>query len=154
LTTLGVALASNILGITGAQTDMWNGQAVNVNDVLVMYTYAGDANLDGVINGGDYGVIDNFIQVAGVSGYANGDFNYDGVIDGGDYGVIDNNIQAQGAPLSTSSANLSSAVTAVPEPSACGFAILTVAALTARRPARALSRKRKTGNDVESAISR
>jgi hypothetical protein len=64
-----------------------------------MYTYAGDANLDGTIDGGDYGIIDNFVQVPNADGYANGDFNYDGVIDGGDYGIIDNNVQAQGAPL-------------------------------------------------------
>jgi hypothetical protein len=65
----------------------------------VKYTYAGDANFDGVIDGGDYGILDNFAQVPGASGYFNGDFNYDGVIDGGDYGVIDNNAQAQGAAL-------------------------------------------------------
>jgi hypothetical protein len=52
-----------------------------------------------VIDGGDYGVIDNFVQVPNAFGYFKGDFNYDGVIDGGDYGIIDNNIQAQGAAL-------------------------------------------------------
>jgi hypothetical protein len=105
-----------------------------------MYTYAGDANLDGVIDGGDYGTIDNFVQVPGADGYFNGDFNYDGVIDGGDYGVIDNNIQAQGAGFPTSgSVALSpastglSGVTAVPEPSACGFAIFAAAGLLGRR---------------------
>jgi hypothetical protein len=99
-----------------------------------MYTYAGDANLDGRIDAGDYGIIDNFVQVAGASGYANGDFNYDGFIDAGDYGVIDNNVQAQGAPLTIvgSSTTLSS-VTAVPEPSACGYAILAAALASRRR---------------------
>jgi hypothetical protein len=72
--------------------------------------------LDGVIDGGDYGTIDNFVQVPGAAGYANGDFNYDGVIDGGDYGVIDNNIQAQGQPFATSGDVLGGAVSAVPEP--------------------------------------
>src|SRR6476620_8877607 len=97
-----------------------------------MYTYAGDANLDGTFDGGDYGIIDNFVQVPNASGYFNGDFNYDGVIDGGDYGIIDNNIQAQGAPIpSSSSIALSASVTAVPEPSAWGCAILSgVAAAT------------------------
>jgi hypothetical protein len=92
----------------------------------MMYTYAGDGNLDGLIDGGDYGLIDNNVQIAGASGYFNGDFNYDGVIDGGDYGIIDNNIQAQGTPFSVSGV-ASSDVTAVPEPSACGFAIFTAA---------------------------
>jgi hypothetical protein len=98
-----------------------------------MYTYAGDANLDGVIDGGDYGIIDNFAQVPNSDGYVNGDFNYDGVIDGGDYGIIDNNIQSQGAPLSSSSAEGLSGVTAIPEPSACAFAMLTALPLLARR---------------------
>ena len=115
LTTLGVALASSILGISGSQTATWNGQGVSANDVLVMYTYAGDANLDGTIDGGDYGVIDNFVQVPGASGYSNADFNYDGVINGGDYGIIDNNIQAQGAPLSTSGAIDLAGIVPVPE---------------------------------------
>jgi hypothetical protein len=84
--------------------------------------------LDGVIDGGDYGIIDNFIQIAGADGYANGDFNYDGVIDGGDYGIIDNNVQSQGAPFPTSGPASLSNVTAVPEPSARGFAIVAIAA--------------------------
>jgi hypothetical protein len=99
LTTLGVAEASRILGLSGTQTALFSGQTVDATTVLVKYTYAGDANLDGVIDGGDYGALDNFIQAPAASGYFNGDFNYDGVIDGGDYGVIDNNVQAQGARL-------------------------------------------------------
>jgi hypothetical protein len=99
LTTLAPAEASEVLFLGATQTALWNGVTVDGTTVLVKYTYAGDANLDGVIDGGDYGVIDNFVQVPGASAYFNGDFNYDGVIDGGDYGIIDNNIQAQGGPL-------------------------------------------------------
>jgi hypothetical protein len=88
--------------------------------------------LDGTIDGGDYGVIDNFVQVPGASGYAHGDVNYDGVIDGGDYGIIDNNIQAQGAPFPISASVGLSAVTAVPEPAACALAILSACMLRRR----------------------
>jgi hypothetical protein len=142
LTTLAVASADQ-LGY-----DTFGGMSVAPSNVLVMYTYAGDANLDGTIDGGDYGIIDNFIQVPNAAGYANGDFNYDGAIDGGDYGIIDNNVQAQGAPFPLSGAiGLSGAtgvtgvsgvtgVTAVPEPSACGFAILAAATLLRRRQRR------------------
>jgi hypothetical protein len=98
-TTLAAAETAALLGITGSQTTLWNGQTVDATSVVVKYTYAGDANIDGTIDAGDYGVIDNFVQVAGASGYANGDFNYDGFVDAGDYGIIDNNVQAQGAPL-------------------------------------------------------
>jgi hypothetical protein len=48
---------------------------------------------------GNYGLIDNYVQFRGTSGYANGDFNYDGLIDGADYGLIDNSAQLQGVPL-------------------------------------------------------
>jgi hypothetical protein len=98
-TTLGIATGAALFGLGPTQAGAWSGESITGNSVLVKYTYAGDANLDGVIDGGDYGVIDNFVQVSGAYGYFNGDFNYDGVIDGGDYGIIDNNVQAQGTPL-------------------------------------------------------
>jgi autotransporter-associated beta strand protein len=133
LTTLGVGDAGDLLGLGETETATWSGETITGASTLVMYTYAGDANLDGVINGGDYGVIDNFVQVPGADGYANGDFNYDGVVDGGDYGVIDNNIQAQGPALPMSGAAGLSGVTAIPEPSAFGLTILGSAGLLRRR---------------------
>ena len=133
LTTIGVATGEQVRGLGPTDTDTFAGQTITGASVIGMYTYAGDANLDGTIDGGDYGIIDNFVQVPGADGYANGDFNYDGVIDGGDYGIIDNNIQAQGAPFPTSGSAGLSGVTAVPEPSACGLALLMSAGLFGRR---------------------
>jgi hypothetical protein len=88
-----------VLGIDGNQTALWDGQTVDATTVIVKYTYAGDVNLDGLVDASDYGVIDNFFQFPGTTGYANGDFNYDGVIDASDYGYIDNSFQMQGARL-------------------------------------------------------
>ena len=85
--------------IGGAETALWSGVTVDATAVLVKYSYAGDANRDGVIDGADYGTIDNYVQFPGTAGFANGDFNYDGVIDGADYGLIDNSVQFQGEPL-------------------------------------------------------
>jgi hypothetical protein len=136
LTTIGIATGAQMRGLSPTDTDLFAGQTITGASTIAMYTYAGDANLDGVIDGGDYGVIDNFVQVPTASGYANGDFNYDGVIDGGDYGVIDNNIQAQGAAFPTDGSIGLSAVTAIPEPSACGFAGLIAAAAMLRRQRR------------------
>jgi hypothetical protein len=99
VTGLAVAEAADVLFITGDQTVLWDGQTVDATTVIVKYTYVGDANLDGSIDGADYGMIDNYVQFPGTTGYANGDFNYDGVIDGADYGYIDNSIQMQGEPL-------------------------------------------------------
>ena len=54
-----------------------------------MYTYAGDANLDGKVNGDDYFQIDcSFTSPARLTA-STGDFNYDGKINGDDYFLID-----------------------------------------------------------------
>ena len=103
-----------------------------------MYTWAGDVDLNGVVDAVDYGTIDNWIQFPGTTGYTNGDLNYDGVIDAVDYGIIDNGIQLQGPPIPVNGETRArrrrlSGVTAVPEPTACGFAILAAAAMSTRR---------------------
>jgi hypothetical protein len=60
-------------------------------DILVKYTYFGDANLDGKVDGSDYSLIDAGYKSHGtLTGWYNGDFNYDGSVDGSDYSVIDN----------------------------------------------------------------
>jgi probable HAF family extracellular repeat protein len=99
LQALGVAEARDVLGLTGSQTATFAGQTVDATCVLVKFTYAGDANLDGFISGDDYSAIDFANATPGASGWANGDFNYDGIISGDDYAMIDFNIAAQGAPL-------------------------------------------------------
>ena len=127
LTTLGVTTGAARAGLGPTDTDLFGGQTYTGASTLVMYTYAGDANLDGLIDGGDYGIIDNNVQIPGADSYYNGDFNYDGVIDGGDYGIIDNNIQQQGAPFDVSGVVSLSGVTAVPEPAT--LSVLGIAAL-------------------------
>src|SRR5205085_273355 len=75
------------------------GLSVALSDVLVMYTYAGDGNLDGKINADDYFRIDRGYAER-LTGYANGDFNYSGSINGDDYFLIDANyVSAQGNSL-------------------------------------------------------
>jgi hypothetical protein len=128
LTSLGVAQASQVLGISATATAVWHGQTVGGSDALVMYTYGGDANLDGKLNVDDYTRID-FNVPLGTTGWYNGDFNYDGKINVDDYTIIDFNIGIQGAPLGgfAEQATLS----AVPEPGALGF--LGIGALAIRR---------------------
>ena len=53
-----------------------------------MYTYVGDANLDGQVTGDDYAGID-FNVGTGADGWFNGDFNLDGAVTGDDYSPID-----------------------------------------------------------------
>lgn len=47
LTTLAIAEATDILGIAGSETALWNGQTVDATTVIVKYTYGGDTNFDG-----------------------------------------------------------------------------------------------------------
>jgi autotransporter-associated beta strand protein len=132
-TTIGVSDGASILFLAPTETGMFAGQTVTGASTIAMYTYAGDVNFDGLVDASDYGIIDNYFQFPGTTGYANGDFNYDGVIDAGDYGIIDNTFQLQGAPIPTGAGGIAG-VTAVPEPSAaCGLAICCAAATTMRR---------------------
>jgi hypothetical protein len=141
--TIGVATASQVLFIEPTDTAVFQGQTVTGASTIAMYTYAGDLNFDGLVDGADYGVIDNSVQFPGTTGYVNGDFNYDGVIDGADYGVIDNTVQLQGAPFAgvvfgagaASTAGLSG-VTAVPEPASLGLVVMAAAGMLARRRSR------------------
>ena len=99
LATIGIAEASSALGISGSKTKVWNGQTVDATTVLMKYTLAGDANLDGKIDGDDYFKIDAGIA-SHVTGYANGDFNYDGRIDADDYFIIDSHFKKNAVALS------------------------------------------------------
>jgi uncharacterized delta-60 repeat protein len=105
LTTLGVELNNNGNGQplfgSGAPLGTFDGQSPSVTDVLIKYTYYGDANLDGKVDGTDYADVDNgFLNH--LTGWSNGDFNYDGTVDGSDYTLIDNAFNMQGAVMSTS----------------------------------------------------
>src|SRR5207253_2882119 len=94
-TSIGIAKASDAIPSTATATTSWAGQTITGSDVLVMYTYGGDANLDGKINIDDYIRIDNGIA-SGLTGWTNGDFNYDGKINIDDYtSFIDANIGTQ-----------------------------------------------------------
>jgi hypothetical protein len=133
LTSIGVSTGAQLRGLTGDQTATFAGQTVTATSTVAMYTYAGDANLDGFISGDDYSAIDFNIATPGAFGWSNGDFNYDGIISGDDYSVIDFNIVAQGSPFPTTAA--AGALVAVPEPA--GLALLAAAA------AGTLSRRRE-----------
>ena len=138
-TSLGIAEASQVLGIAGAQTAIFAGQVVDATAVLVKFTWGGDATLEGKINIDDYGRIDSNISSSGsVFGWYNGDFNYDGAINIDDYGIIDGNISNQGNPFSTTgvegvSASSGQLIQAVPEPAGLSAVVIAAALLRRRR---------------------
>ena len=71
---------------------------LNVNDVLVKYTFFGDADVSGRVTTNDYFQIDNgFLNSR--TGWINGDFDYDGAVTTSDYFLIDNGFLGQGAGL-------------------------------------------------------
>ncbi len=134
LTAVGVA--------TGLTSSNFENQGLTVasSDIVVKYTYYGDANLDGGVDGSDYTLIDNGFNNH-FTGWQNGDFNYDGVVDGSDYTLIDNAYNTQGASLGTNAANLIASATAqiaggstaVPEPTTLGLLGIGAVGLIGRR---------------------
>jgi fibronectin-binding autotransporter adhesin len=152
LTALGVIQNSADGTTTGTVLhSTFEGQTSTSTDVLVKYTYYGDANLDGKVDGSDYSRIDGSYLAestepmpfsVGISGWYNGDFNYDGVVDGSDYTLIDNAFNSQGAQLSALVASPDAVATAqiaggaassVPEPATLGLLGIGALGLLGRR---------------------
>jgi hypothetical protein len=133
----GISANLTALGIaTGLSS--FEGSVVAPTDILVKYSYYGDANLDGKVDASDYTLIDNgYLQFK--TGWANGDFNYDSVVNASDYTLIDNAFNTQGATLASRigdqsvnvTAEIANAALSVPEPNM--FATVTATALLALR---------------------
>ncbi|MBC7783823.1 MAG: autotransporter-associated beta strand repeat-containing protein [Burkholderiales bacterium] len=101
----GVGLNGTMLAVidgstTGGQVTSLSGFTVAnpTSSVLVKYTWRGDANLDGVVNGSDYALADTGFSGGG-TGWFYGDVNYDGSINGSDYALIDTGFSSQTGPL-------------------------------------------------------
>src|SRR5438067_7508762 len=65
LTSIGVTTAAQATGVDATATGTWAGQTVTGSDALVMYTYGGDANLDGKIDIPHYRIIDIYLPLQG-----------------------------------------------------------------------------------------
>jgi len=87
LTTLATVLNDDGTGTPFTTT--FSGQSVGANDILVKYTWYGDANLDGIVNAADYALLAIGFN-SQLTGWHNGDFNNDGVINAADFALIDN----------------------------------------------------------------
>ena len=143
-TALGVELNNN--GSGGTLFTTFDGQTVTNTDVLVKYTYAGDADLSRHHQRRRLHPDRQRLQQRSLTGWRNGDFNYDGVINGDDYTLIDNAFNTQGSvSFATTSAGPAEMITttiaqiaalsstAVPEPGSMALISMLGCRLLARR---------------------
>jgi autotransporter-associated beta strand protein len=100
--------------------DAGNPAGLSSGQIEIKFTLLGDTNLDGVVNGVDFGVLAaNFNR--SVSRWDQGDFNYDNIVNGVDFGDLANNFN-QGASSAADLAALQAFATAnglmadLPEP--------------------------------------
>lgn len=107
----------------------WNGQPVSdgtdFNQVLVAFTYSGDANLDGQVDESDY--LNIIANLGHSGGWLEGDMDHDGVVSLLDYGMVTSHLGAGVAKP------LLSFTVAVPEPGALMALPVALVALLYRR---------------------
>jgi hypothetical protein len=136
LTALGVIQNNQSGSPLFTAANPFDNATPGVSDILIKYTYYGDANLDGKIDGSDYSLLDaGYASHGARTGWYNGDFNYDGAIDGSDYTLIDNAFNNQTLNLSTAAIVAASTAqpAAVPEPASAGLLAVAAVGLAARR---------------------
>ncbi len=104
-------------GADGVATGLVAGQ------IKLMFTLNGDANLDGAVNGADFGILAANFNRAAPQGWEQGDFNYDGAVNGADFAALSANFnQGLGTPAvtlattaaTTATSSLSSATSGAP----------------------------------------
>jgi hypothetical protein len=83
LTALGYASNAEL-----NRTSFGGVMGLTSTDVLVRFTYAGDANLDGQVDIGDLGLLAGAWQQPSGKSWFDGDFTYDGAVDIGDLGLL------------------------------------------------------------------
>lgn len=108
-----LAVAANTNGSGGPLFPAFDGIPVATSDVLVMYTYKGDTDLNGFVDANDLANL-----LAGMNGrlrgWTNGDVNYDGIVDGNDLSNLLASLSHQGASFGASGGSSGS----VPDPHA------------------------------------
>jgi hypothetical protein len=101
------------LSSTAVATGLTLGWTDSGTQVTVMATYAGDANLDGEVDGADVDIWKLNVGTTGVGVWELADFNYDGEVDGADVDIWKLKVGSSLAPP-PGGAGLSASI--VPEP--------------------------------------
>ncbi|HZZ71550.1 MAG TPA: PEP-CTERM sorting domain-containing protein, partial [Pirellulales bacterium] len=128
-TITGLGVINNTNGLS-----TFDNVSIDANATLVKYTFFGDLNLDGKVDGNEIAAAVNGFNLH-LGGWANGDANYSGQVDGNDIAAIVNAFNGQNghnAPL--------------PEPSTlvlAGLGLLGLFGLQSARPGRGRSRRKR-----------
>jgi hypothetical protein len=96
-TTLGAMEASDYDSVYGSGA-LFGGSDPDSTAVLVKYTYYGDTDFNGFVDGDDYSRSDSGFNL-GFGGWLNGDFDGSGSVDGDDYSLLDLAFNTQGPTL-------------------------------------------------------
>jgi hypothetical protein len=130
-TALGYRISTDVVGAAGGT---FSGVDIDDSAILIQYTLAGDANLDGAVNVADLAALAGSWQQPGY--WTDGDFNYDGTVDAADLGALALNWQngGAGAPaLDVLSAAFSLPPMPIPEPACLGPLCVALFVLPRRR---------------------
>jgi hypothetical protein len=89
-TGLGVLGGADYISVRGP---MFDGNAVAAGDTVLKYTYSGDGDFNGRVDGDDYARIDTTYNdeafMGPIGGWFHGDSDFNGKVDGADYALID-----------------------------------------------------------------
>ena len=121
-------------GADGVATGITSGQ------IELKYTLYGDIDLNGIVNGVDFGILAANFNKGVTNGWESGDFYYQGIVNGVDFGLLANNFNKGDSGASNSAtAALDSFAAAnglladVPEPATIGLILATSGLLLARK---------------------
>ena len=110
-----LAVFNNDDGAGHALLSSFGGQSIGADCILVKYTWNGDANADGILDGDDYFLIDCG-YLAQAKRYQDGDFNFDELITAEDYFLIDSAFIGQSRPLGASALKAAADMAAMKQP--------------------------------------
>jgi hypothetical protein len=143
ISTNAAASTSPLLSVGYADGNTDSGTPATANQLVVKFTLAGDANLDGTVNFNDLDVVGRRLSTSG-NDWANGNFNYDpnGAVNFNDLDIIGQNlnktINGSGESLGGTILPLGQAVgvantIVTPEPGCLALATIAATSLLARR---------------------
>jgi hypothetical protein len=126
-TALGFSAAPDYAGYASGQ---FSGQSIDATSVLIKFTLAGDANLDGEVDTVDFNTLSSNFGATGKI-WSAGDFNYSGTID-----TVDFNLLSAEFGQSLPAPDAFGAFASVPEPATLVPACMVLCAVVERRRTR------------------